>query len=184
MRHERRRRWGDVETSAIAADLVVRHAYLITMDDAGTLIQDGAAAIDGRRIVGVGRRPRSSGPSAAAPPIPRIWSPATSQSTAWAPPRPRSPGHRRRLWYRRADLLRGQHRPLTARRRSCCPPDCRSPSSSGFRQDGRACTRATAGSDGSTGASWCRWSPDRPDSLRRLNRVPAASRQFMRRCAG
>ena len=36
------------------ADLLIRHAYVITMDDAGTLIPDGAIAIAGRRIVRVG----------------------------------------------------------------------------------------------------------------------------------
>jgi len=115
MRHERRRRWGDVETSAIAADLVVRHAYLITMDDAGTLIQDGAAAIGGRRIVGVGPdaevieafRGRTSDPAdlvtghisihglgTAAPPIARS-SPSLvvppSGLAAWATPSADSP---------------------------------------------------------------------------------------------
>ena len=35
-------------------DLLVRHAYLITMDDAGTVVEDGAVAIEGRRIVAVG----------------------------------------------------------------------------------------------------------------------------------
>jgi cytosine/adenosine deaminase-related metal-dependent hydrolase len=35
-------------------DLLVRHAYVITMDDAGTLIPDGAVAVAGRRIAAVG----------------------------------------------------------------------------------------------------------------------------------
>ena len=34
-------------------DLLVRHGYLITLDDAGTIIADGAVAIEGRRIVAV-----------------------------------------------------------------------------------------------------------------------------------
>ncbi len=34
--------------------LLVRHAYVLTMDDAGTIIEDGAIAIDGGRIVAVG----------------------------------------------------------------------------------------------------------------------------------
>ena len=37
-----------------AVDLLVRHGYLITMDDQGTAIADGAVAIDSRRIVDVG----------------------------------------------------------------------------------------------------------------------------------
>ena len=36
------------------ADLLIRHAYVITMDDDGRLIDDGAIAIVGRRIVAVG----------------------------------------------------------------------------------------------------------------------------------
>ena len=36
------------------ADLLIRHAYVITMDDHGRLIDDGAIAIVGRRIVAVG----------------------------------------------------------------------------------------------------------------------------------
>jgi cytosine/adenosine deaminase-related metal-dependent hydrolase len=35
-------------------DLLIRHAYVITMDDLNTIIPDGAIAINGRRIVGVG----------------------------------------------------------------------------------------------------------------------------------
>ena len=35
-------------------DLLVRHGYLLTMDDEGTLIDDGAVAIRGRDIVAVG----------------------------------------------------------------------------------------------------------------------------------
>ena len=34
--------------------LLVRHAYVLTMDDAGTIFEDGAIAIDGGRIVDVG----------------------------------------------------------------------------------------------------------------------------------
>jgi cytosine/adenosine deaminase-related metal-dependent hydrolase len=34
--------------------LLVRHGYVITMDDARTIIEDGTVAIDGRRIVAVG----------------------------------------------------------------------------------------------------------------------------------
>jgi 5-methylthioadenosine/S-adenosylhomocysteine deaminase len=40
--------------STTHADLLIRHAYLITMDDAGTRIPDGAVAITGRRITHVG----------------------------------------------------------------------------------------------------------------------------------
>ena len=36
------------------ADLLIRHAYVITMDDHGRLIDDGAIAVVGRRIVAVG----------------------------------------------------------------------------------------------------------------------------------
>jgi len=35
-------------------DLLIRHAYLVTMDDAGTQLADGAVAITGRRISHVG----------------------------------------------------------------------------------------------------------------------------------
>ena len=35
-------------------DLLVRHAYLITLDDDDTIVADGAVAIEGRRIVAVG----------------------------------------------------------------------------------------------------------------------------------
>jgi cytosine/adenosine deaminase-related metal-dependent hydrolase len=35
-------------------DLLVRHAYLITLDDADTIVEDGALAIEGRRLVAVG----------------------------------------------------------------------------------------------------------------------------------
>jgi cytosine/adenosine deaminase-related metal-dependent hydrolase len=35
-------------------DLLVRHGYLITMDDAGSIIEDGAVAITGRRITALG----------------------------------------------------------------------------------------------------------------------------------
>lgn len=35
-------------------DLIIRHAYVITMDDEGRLVEDGAIAIAGRRIVEVG----------------------------------------------------------------------------------------------------------------------------------
>jgi len=35
-------------------DLLIRHAYVMTMDDEGRLIQDGAIAVAGRRIVEVG----------------------------------------------------------------------------------------------------------------------------------
>jgi cytosine/adenosine deaminase-related metal-dependent hydrolase len=35
-------------------DLLIRHAYVITMDDAGTIIRDGAVAVEGRRIRAVG----------------------------------------------------------------------------------------------------------------------------------
>mgnify|MGYP000176128248 CR=1 FL=1 len=34
--------------------LIVRHAYVITVDDAGTIFEDGAIAIDGGKIVAVG----------------------------------------------------------------------------------------------------------------------------------
>ena len=37
-----------------SVDILVRHAYVITMDDDGRLIPDGAVAILGRRIVDVG----------------------------------------------------------------------------------------------------------------------------------
>jgi cytosine/adenosine deaminase-related metal-dependent hydrolase len=36
------------------ADLLIRHAHVITMDDAGTQVVDGAVAITGRRITAVG----------------------------------------------------------------------------------------------------------------------------------
>lgn len=35
-------------------DLLIRHAYVITMDDAGRIVDDGAVAVVGRRIVDVG----------------------------------------------------------------------------------------------------------------------------------
>jgi 5-methylthioadenosine/S-adenosylhomocysteine deaminase len=35
-------------------DLLIRHGYVMTMDDAGSLIEDGAVAISGRDIVAVG----------------------------------------------------------------------------------------------------------------------------------
>ncbi len=34
----------------VPVDLLIRHAYLVTMDDAGTLVPDGAVAVTGRRI--------------------------------------------------------------------------------------------------------------------------------------
>ena len=34
--------------------LLIRHAYIITVDDAGRIIDDGAIAIEGTRIVEVG----------------------------------------------------------------------------------------------------------------------------------
>ncbi len=37
-----------------AVDLLIRHAYVITMDDDGTLVPDGAIAVSGRRISHVG----------------------------------------------------------------------------------------------------------------------------------
>lgn len=37
-----------------AISLLVRHAYILTMDDAGTVFEDGAIAIDSSRIVDVG----------------------------------------------------------------------------------------------------------------------------------
>src|ERR1043166_3527186 len=40
--------------AARSADLLVRHGYLITVDDADTIVEDGAIAIEGRRIVAVG----------------------------------------------------------------------------------------------------------------------------------
>lgn len=42
------------QTGPTAVDLLVRHGYLLTMDDADTRIPDGAVAIKGRRIVAVG----------------------------------------------------------------------------------------------------------------------------------
>ena len=49
-------------TPARPVDLLVRHAYLITLDDADSIVDDGAIAIEGRRIVAVGpgRRDRGS----------------------------------------------------------------------------------------------------------------------------
>ncbi|MBX3031033.1 MAG: amidohydrolase family protein [Chloroflexi bacterium] len=41
-------------TPPTPVDLLIRHAYLITMDDAGTQIADGAVAVTGRRISHVG----------------------------------------------------------------------------------------------------------------------------------
>lgn len=38
----------------VPVDLLIRHAYVVTMDDAGTLIPDGAVAVTGRRISHVG----------------------------------------------------------------------------------------------------------------------------------
>ena len=35
-------------------DLLIRHGYLLTMDDDGRLIEDGAVAVRGRAIVAVG----------------------------------------------------------------------------------------------------------------------------------
>ncbi len=42
------------DADSASVDLLVRHAYVITMDDDGTLIPDGAVAISGRRIADVG----------------------------------------------------------------------------------------------------------------------------------
>jgi cytosine/adenosine deaminase-related metal-dependent hydrolase len=44
-----------VSTGPRTIDLLVRHAYLITMDDRDTIIDDGAVAIEGQRIVAVGQ---------------------------------------------------------------------------------------------------------------------------------
>ena len=41
-------------TAPRSITLLVRHAYVLTMDDAGNIIEDGAIAIDGGRIVAVG----------------------------------------------------------------------------------------------------------------------------------
>jgi 5-methylthioadenosine/S-adenosylhomocysteine deaminase len=40
--------------STAAADLLIRHGYVITMDDEGTVFDDGAVAVRGRDIVAVG----------------------------------------------------------------------------------------------------------------------------------
>ena len=42
------------EPRPMSVDILIRHAYVITMDDEGWLIRDGAVAIRGRRIVDVG----------------------------------------------------------------------------------------------------------------------------------
>ena len=52
-----------VTMPARPVDLLVRHAYLITLDDDDTIVADGAVAIEGRRIVAVGRTPKSQRPS-------------------------------------------------------------------------------------------------------------------------
>ncbi|MEZ4595730.1 MAG: hypothetical protein R3C32_02195 [Chloroflexota bacterium] len=39
---------------APVADLLIRHAHVLTMDDAGSHIADGAVAVTGRRITAVG----------------------------------------------------------------------------------------------------------------------------------
>jgi cytosine/adenosine deaminase-related metal-dependent hydrolase len=41
-------------TPPVPVDLLIRHVYVVTMDDAGTLIPDGAVAVTGRRISHVG----------------------------------------------------------------------------------------------------------------------------------
>ena len=41
-------------SAPVPVDLLIRHAYVVTMDDAGTLIPDGAVAVTGRRISHVG----------------------------------------------------------------------------------------------------------------------------------
>jgi 5-methylthioadenosine/S-adenosylhomocysteine deaminase len=38
----------------VAVDLLIRHAHVITMDDAGTIVPDGAVAVSGRRISHLG----------------------------------------------------------------------------------------------------------------------------------
>src|SRR5689334_7074763 len=43
------------DTEKTVADLLVRHGYLITMDDERRVIADGAIAIRGKRIIAVGR---------------------------------------------------------------------------------------------------------------------------------
>ena len=41
-------------TPARPVDLLIRHGYLITLDDSDTIVADGAVAIEGRRILAVG----------------------------------------------------------------------------------------------------------------------------------
>ena len=38
----------------VAADLIIRHGYVITMDDASRILEDGAIAIRDGRILAVG----------------------------------------------------------------------------------------------------------------------------------